>query len=258
MKVFASIAAAVLAAGAITTTAAATTLVFKGDGNNVTPTGALGVDYVACASAAALQDYCSNSANPNGGHGAGLTFMLDGIEVNVVAFAPSGATRLIQDRDPGDSGLGAWSENTIRDDQTQFDAGESILFDFTKEGRNFAITDIEFNAGIDRNCSDYSATLPDEGPCGEFRLQVWDIGGASVLDTIVNIDTMTSIIGGQDILPGFGAAGAKFLLTALTDGGGFAVAQFTVNEVPIPGAAVLLLSGLAGLGFATRRKNKSL
>lgn len=29
---------------------------------------------------------------------------------------------------------------------------------------------------------------------------------------------------------------------------------FTVQEVPVPGAALLLLSGIAGLGFASRRK----
>lgn len=36
-----------------------------------------------------------------------------------------------------------------------------------------------------------------------------------------------------------------------------AFAAFEVSEVPIPGAAVLMLSGLAGFGFASRKKRKT-
>ena len=45
-----------------------------------------------------------------------------------------------------------------------------------------------------------------------------------------------------------------FLLEAITEGAGFTIAQFTVSDVPIPGAFPLLAAGLAGLGFSYRRK----
>ena len=58
-----------------------------------------------------------------------------------------------------------------------------------------------------------------------------------------------------DVLPVLGT-GARFVLTALTAGGGFTVAQLTVSDVPIPGAIPLLISGIAGLGFASKKKKK--
>ena len=220
-----AIAAATLAAS--TGAAHATTFIFKGDGNNVTPLGAEGVDYARdCGTVGS--DYCTiNDA-------AGFDYELDGVNLNVVAFAEGQPTRLIQDVVPGDSGLGAFSETNINDDQTQFDTGESIAFNFDEE---VTVTDVEFNAGGDVNCSSFG----DEGPCGDFRL---------------TIDGMVvGVIAAQDVI-GFLGTGMSFLIEALTPEGGFSIAQLTVNasEVPVPAALPLLLSGLAGLGFAARKR----
>jgi hypothetical protein len=214
--------------GAAAGAANATTFVFKGDGNNVTPLGSEGADYVRdCGTVGA--DYCS--ADPD----AGLEYTLDGIGLTVRALAEGASTRLIQDVSPGDSGLGAYSENTAEDDQTQFDAAEAIEFSFD---RFVSLTDVEFNAGGDRNCSIFGP----EGPCGMFNLTIDGvfIGAIAAVDNIA-----------------FLGAGLTFLLEAITEGAGFTIAQFTasdVSDVPVPAAFPLLAAGLAGLGFAYRRK----
>ena len=236
MKKFLLVAAMSMAA----TAANATTFVFKGDGLNVTPEGVLNTDYVQDCGTVGV-DFCSL---PD--HTAGLSYLRGGIDVTVRAFADGVATRLIQDVSPTDSGLGAFSENNSNDDQTQFDAGESIEFDF---GMNeVTVVDVEFNAGGDTNCTNTSDGS-GEGSCGRFRLDIFNASDMLTLSTIIDITNI-------DLLPALGT-GARFLLTALDEGSGFVVAQFTVSEVPLPGALSLLLSGVAGLGFASRQKKRA-
>ncbi len=229
VKVFA--AAAVLSSVLLPASASAATFVFKGDGNNVTPLGAEGVDYVRnCGTAGA--DYCTID------HAEGFNYELEEIALNVVAYADSEPTRLIQDVVPGDSGLGAYSESNANDDQTQGDSGEAIEFNFNEV---VTLTDVEFNAGGDVNCSSFG----DEGPCGDFRL---------------SIDGMViGIFAAQDMIANLGT-GMSFLLEAITPEAGFTIAQFTVpvSDVPVPAALPLLLSGVAGLGFASRRRRDPL
>ncbi len=221
---------------AASTSASATTFVFKGDGLNVTPTNAFVQD---CGTVGV--DFCSV---PD--HSAGLEYERMGIELTVRAYENMNPTRLIQDVSPSDSGLGAFSEMTSSDDQTQFDAGESIEFDF---GMNsVTVVDVEFNAGGDVNCS-ATAMGGGEGTCGRFMLEIFDVSDMMILSTIIDITNI-------DMLPVLGT-GARFLLTALDQGSGFVVAQLTVADVPIPGAIPLLLSGLAGLGFASRKQKKA-
>ena len=240
MKKFLLVATLSMAASA----ANATTFVFKGDGLNVTPEGVLGTDFIQDCGTVGT-DFCSL---PD--HSAGLAYLRDGINLTVRAFADSAVagpqpTRLIQDVSPTDSGLGAFSEMTNSDDQTQFDAGESIEFDF---GMNsVTVVDVEFNAGGDTNCTN-NAGGGGEGSCGRFMLEIFDVGDMMILSTIIDITNI-------DMLPLLGT-GARFLLTALDQGSGFTVAQLTVSEVPIPGAIPLILSGIAGLGFASRQKKR--
>ena len=227
-------AAAVAVGLALAPAQAATTFVFKGDGLNVTPLGTAGVDFQEnCASTG---DYCSID------HDAGLDYTLDGINLKVKAYADDVATRLIQDVNPTDSGLGAWSENNGSDDQTQFDSGEAIEFIFATE---VLITDVEFNAGGDRDCT-IASDGSGEGVCGEFRLDIFDISDMLVQTLVVDITNV-------DVLPVLGE-GARFVLTALTQGGGFTVAQMTVSDVPVPGAIPLLLSGIAVSALLRGRK----
>ena len=237
MKTLRYFAAAVVAAGFMAAPANATTFVFKGDGNNVTPLGTAGVDYQACASPG---DFCS--VQDQAGAWGGLDYSLDGINLTVNAYKDGVLTRLIQDINPSDSGLGAWSENDTSADQTQFDAGESIEFIFESE---YTVTNVEFNAGGDTDCTN-TAGGGGEGPCGEFRLDIYDVANVLVFTDTIDITNINVL--------GLLGTGARFVLTALTPGAGFTVARFDVSDVPVPAALPLLLSGLAGLGFASRRR----
>ena len=229
--------AAALTVGMAVAPAHATTFIFKGDGLTVTPEGMDGVDFQAdCATTG---DFCSIN------HEAGLNYTLDGVNLTVKAYAGGDATRVIQDIYPGDSGMGAYSEDNSNDDQTQADSDEAIEFSFDRE---VTVTNVEFNAGGDRNCT-LGADGSGEGACGEFLLEIFGLDNVLVGSMVIDITN-------TDDLPLLGT-GARFLLTALTPGGGFTVAQMTVagvSDVPIPGAIPLLISGLAGLGFASRKK----
>jgi hypothetical protein len=223
MKTLQYLAAAVVAAGLLTVPAhASTVFVFKsGAGPFDTPTGNIAND---CGTVPV--DLCTDD------DAAGFTYSKDGITFTSTAFASGDPTTLIQDIFPDNSGLGALSEGDNINDQTQFNAGESIKFEFTS---NVNLTNIEFNAGDDKDCSGPLA----EGPCGFFDLYV--DGGLAGTFEAVDLFTLAFF-------------GSVFEFVAVTAGGGFAIAQFEISDVPVPAALPLLLSGLAGLGFASRRR----
>lgn len=225
-KCFAAL-AAVGTALAIGASAHATTFVFKGDsGLYDSPTANFAKD---CGTVGV--DFCSaNDA-------LGLSYSKDGINVTATAFAGGVATQLIQDISPDNSGLGALSENNNVDDQTQTNSNEYIEFVFNQ---SVVLSNIEFNAGDDTDCS----TPGLEGPCGNFNVL---INGVTLLSGLTAIDLFAGPF-----------VGTSFRFTPTTAGAGFAIAQFTVTpEIPVPAALPLLLSGLAGLGFAARRNKKA-
>ena len=118
-KIVTTAIATCIAAAMAAAPAQAATFVFKGDGNTVTPIGMAGTDFQSdCASTG---DFCSIN------HDAGLNYALDGIDLTVRALANGGATRVMQDFFPWDSGLGAFSEDNSDDDQTQADSNLSLI-----------------------------------------------------------------------------------------------------------------------------------
>lgn len=209
----------------------AVTFQFKGDGGTFdAPTGNANQ---TCGSMG--QDYCSIN------HALGLNYSKSGISVTAFGFANGVAARLIQDVFPDNSGIGVLSEADATQDQTQFDALEVIEFVFNQV---VTLTNIEFNAGNDVNCS----TPGSEGPCGTFDL---------IVDGMTRLDEAVAM----DLLAGGGATwtGTTFRFVPTQAGAGFNIAQFTINqEVPVPGALLLLLTGIGGLSFASRGKKNAI
>lgn len=228
MKTLRYFAAAAVAAGFMAAPANATIFMFK-DGGAIpydVPTGNIATD---CGTIG--QDLCTDN------DALGFTYSKDGYIVTAVAYAGGDPAQLVQDIVPVNSGLAALSEMDDTQDQTQFDTNESIKFTFNEEVN---LTNIEFNAGDDDDCSGPN----EEGPCGTFDLII-DEGLASEMTLVglVAVDLLTDVFTGTTF---------EFVATQL--GAGFAIAQFEVADVPVPAALPLLLSGLAGLGFASRRR----
>lgn len=222
-------AAAIAAAGFMAAPASAATFIFKSGGAFLdTPTGNVAMD---CGTVGV--DYCTDN------DAAGFNYSKGSIDFNATAYTYTdasymtrSATQLIQDIQPANSGLAALSEEDESQDQTQFDSLESVEFVFSAA---VFLTNIEFNAGDDNDCSGPQ----NEGPCGDFDLMI----DGAYFATITAVDLLTDVF-----------FGTTFEFRAVTEGAGFTIAQFEVSDVPIPGAIPLLLSGLAGLGFAARRR----
>ncbi len=230
---------AIAAAGLLIAPANAATVVFKGDGQNATPVS--GATTTNCGSGG-VNDFCSTAP------GVGIDYSVGGVDFTVSAFEDFFGTKtgaiVIQDIQPTDSGLGVISAaETLNggDDQVQSNSGanESLLFDFSASGPNpVQLSNIEFNSGADRNCS----SVGSEGPCGLFDLYV---------DGLLKV---AGVLADDLVLGGWIGTTFEFVANNPVDPSGFVIAQFDVQEVPIPGALPLLLSGIAGLGFAARRK----
>ncbi|MEL7491635.1 MAG: hypothetical protein AAGJ73_13025 [Pseudomonadota bacterium] len=249
MKKLLTLAAATIAASMVTVSANATTFRFDGI-NGAAQDAPTNGGNIAFNCGTAGQDFCT--AN----NGEGFDYSKSGISFNATAYAGGSisgesfnrgmASLLIQDLVGGNQGLGVISStegnligNTL--DQINFDTGESIVFSFDEV---VTITDILLNDGLSQDCPGGGG----EGPCGDVGVIV----DGGVIQSFSDFLAMGVLASG-------GAAavfvGQTFEFIGLTSGAGYSIEEFRV--VPIPGAIPLLLSGLAGLGFAARRKRKT-
>ncbi|MEO1043392.1 MAG: VPLPA-CTERM sorting domain-containing protein [Pseudomonadota bacterium] len=184
---------------------------------------------------------------------AGLTYVdaVSGLSVTATGYyrpnpllPDTVVTSLLQDLQPADSGLAVISpfDKSGRDDQIQKSSHESLIFEFSK---TVHFLNIDLNAGNDNPCSKPNSK---EGPCGSFDIIV----DGTMTYTFNDTGSTTS---GDNIDLG-GLTGKVFEIIPTDDAvpSGFAIGSITVSEMPVPGAAVLLLSGLAGFGLTSRRR----
>ena len=221
--------------------------IFKGDGLNAVPVD--NRDFSCGSGTGVNSDFCTADDN------AGFDYQINGINLNVTGWqgfdinnieqtvAGGGASiaEVIQDIRPANSGLGVFSNGENRkggDDQVQLKAngGESLRFDFSDNPIPVILSNIEFNSGADQDCSDGG-----EGGCGFVDLYI-----DGLFEVSIDINNVNVLAGGY--------VGRVFEFVATSANNGFAIGSLKVQEVPIPGALPLLLSGIAGLGFAARRK----
>lgn len=234
-----------LAAAVSFSAAHATTLRFDGkDGRGLafdTPTNTGNV--VGCNSFGANgRDLCSRDHAAGFNYSKGVfSFNVKGLKYDSLGSAV--AAEVIQDLIGKNQGLGVITpgENRFKQDQVTGASGESILFSF---GQAVTLYNIVFNDGTGNDCPGGGT----EGPCGDVGVKI--DGGV--------LQVFTAFIAGG-ILSADGSAvlaltGQVFEFFALTSGAGFSIEEFSI--VPIPGALPLLLSGLAGLGFASSWRKK--
>ncbi|NNL87513.1 MAG: hypothetical protein HKP25_00440 [Marinicaulis sp.] len=214
--------AAIFAASALALSSAnAAAITFKGDWLNAIELGNVAFD---CGTLGV--DFCTDSAGP------GFNYLTGGFTFNAAAFAGGVATQLIQDISPRNSGLGALSEANQNTAQTQIEPAEPVSLTFEEE---FRLTNIEFNSGADRDCSSPGG----EGRCGFFDLFIDGL----LAGNFEAVDLMTLVFEGM-----------KFDFVPTTEGAGVAIAELEIIAMPGPAALPLLLSGLAGHGFVSRRR----
>ncbi|MEO0399297.1 MAG: VPLPA-CTERM sorting domain-containing protein [Pseudomonadota bacterium] len=260
MKMRTTVAAAAFASAALFTATSANAFTLRFDGFD----NGLGFDLPQGNSTAC------NSTGSNGtdlctvDNAAGFTYEKNGLTATAVAFedaAPGVAgtpAELIQDLIGPNQGLGVISSDEdaanvrFTQDQINFPEGEAIQFTFSSA---VVLTDIALNDGLGADClSNGQAGSAGEGPCGGVRITT-DTGLDVTWDDFLNgilLDNGGNVasVAGQ-VITFYGAlAGAL----SLTDDFGYSIEQFDISVVPVPAALPLLLSGIAGLGFASRRR----
>lgn len=196
----------------------------------VAATAALGL----ASAEAALVDFV-NDADTNGER-AVTNLVLNGVDMSFSAFRGALAANAYLDASGGQGPAGLGVCLVLTAGQCDPSSDDNI-----KDDERVTIT---FNNGA-YTISGLSFTAADHEPVDpNATLGIGINGGAIVFNTFANyigavFNNVTSITFAFG-----GALASEFYVNRFT----------AVNEIPVPGALPLLLAGIAGLGFAARRK----
>lgn len=194
---------------------------------------------------AAYVDFAAE-ADMNGERGlaSGDSLKIDGVTMLLFGFGPVGAASPYLDA--GKAGLGVCQVLDIKDQcapasDDNVTEDESVLILFTSNDLGAALFR-DLNGLVFR---DAKHNLIDDMNDGLVRI-VTDNGDMTALFT-----TFIAMAAGGDAF--FEQTSSIFFEFVDKQ---FYVSAMDVSDIPIPGALPLLLSGIAGLGFASRRKAK--
>lgn len=187
--------------------------------------------FSASAAQAAFIDFVAEAAVNPGGFAQGTTKTFGYIDVTITANPTNPFLDDLFNSRPG--GLGAcvtiknnsgFCDPKIAGNSDNIGAGESVTLDF---GQKVEISNLSFNSINHRSLNNSSKTLLVNGVEWTFQNLFTAV--------MTGISVLTLAYGGSNA--------AEFYVSSLT-------------AVPLPAAAPLLISGLAGLAFAAHRKRK--
>ncbi|MEK7264662.1 MAG: VPLPA-CTERM sorting domain-containing protein [Pseudomonadota bacterium] len=188
--------------------------------------------FSATAAQAAFIDFVADAAANPGGFAQGTTKTFGNIDVTITANPSNPFLDDLFNSKPG--GLGAcitiktnagFCDPKIVGNSDNIGAGESVTLDF---GQKVDISNLSFNAINHASLNNSPQTLLVNGVEWTFK---------NLLSAVLTgVSVLTLAYGGSNA--------AEFYVSSLT-------------AVPLPAAAPLLFSGLAGLAFAGRRKRKT-
>jgi len=154
---------------------------------------------------------------------------------------------------------------------TSFDSAGNAAHNPYLDAGNAGLGVCQTGLDMDAQC----ITSSDDNVTNNEQIQIAFSSPIDILDTLFRAaDHSVLTMGSIEVVPDLGSLTddvSTLMATALANGilddasyiqfnfvdTEFYVSSITVNDVPIPGAIPLLISGLAGLGFAGRRKKKT-
>jgi len=187
---------------------------------------------------AAVIDF-ANEADTNGERGLtnGSAIAIDGFNLVLTSFDSAGDAAHNPYLDAGNAGLGVCQTGLDNDAQCITSSDDNVT--------NNEQIQIAFSSPIDILDTLFRAADHSVLTMGSIEV-VTNLG--SLTD---DVSTLMATALANGILDDASYIQFNFVDTE------FYVSSITVNDVPIPGAIPLLISGLAGLGFAGRRKKKT-
>jgi len=202
---------------------------------------------------AAFIDFIAEADGPNGERGvtSGSFITIDGVSLQLAAdfdFGGPNARSINPYFDAGNAGLGA-CQALDADRQCAPSNDDNVT-----EQENLTIFFREFGA---QNLNSFDILSFEFRDAGHNIIDANNDGLVTIdnFKGMVRTELFTTFIAmaemGDDFFQNVGA------LRLFYENKEFYLSTMTINDMPIPGAIPLLISGLAGLGFASRRRRKT-